>query len=233
MRRVSACIHSPTHTYTPILTTSTCSSSIPGRVGKMHKITNFTGQARHGWDRMTPAAFGMSRPHSDVSASQQLRRPQGPPSATPANPVDSTVNLAFNVPFASNLPGPEAEDVLHSSPGAFQRWTFPAGTADGIPTHKLPVHADNIEALRKLCRQISEQSGGRIEASVTSSELKAAQSLQRRPNGQVSNVCISGEGDLVHKMRAKVLNETPISLVRHTTHAVQNMLIRLQAILHR
>lgn len=179
----------------------------------MHKITTFTGQARHGWDRMAPAAFGMSRPHADVSASQQLRRPQGPPTGGPPAPVDTTVNLAFNVPFASNLPGPEVEDVLHSSPGAFQRWTFPPGTADGTPIHKLPVHANNIETLRKLCRQISEQSSGRIEASVTSSELKAAQSLQRRSNGQVTNVCISGEGDLVHKMRAKILNETPISLV--------------------
>ena len=108
----------------------------------MHKITNFTGQARHGWDRMTPAAFGMSRPHADVSASQQLRRPQGPPTGAPQSSVDSIVNLAFNVPFASNLPGPEVEDVLHSSPAAFQRWTFPVGTAEGTPIHKLPVHSD-------------------------------------------------------------------------------------------
>jgi hypothetical protein len=180
----------------------------------MHKITNFTGQARHGWDRMTPAAFGMSRPHADVSASQQLRRPPGPPTGASQSSVDSTVNLAFNVPFASSLPGPEVEDVLHSSPGAFQRWTFPVGTTEGTPIHKLPIHANNIEALRKLCRQISDQSVGRLEASVTSSELKAAQSLRRRPNGQVTNVCISGDGDLVHKMRAKILNETPISLVR-------------------
>ena len=195
----------------------------------MHKITNFTGQARHGWDRMTPAAFGMSRPHADVNASQQLRRPPGPPTGAPQAPVDATVNLAFNIPFASNLPGPEVEDILHSSPGALQRWTYPAGTAEGTPLHKLPVHANNIEALRKLCRQISEQSGGRLEASVTSSELKAAQSLQRRPTGQVTNVCISGDGDLVNKMRAKILNETPISLVRRLIAAFQTVLIPLLA----
>jgi hypothetical protein len=183
----------------------------------MHKITNLTGQARHGWDRMAPAAFGMSRPHTDVSASQQLRRPPGPPAGPQAPPVDSTVNLSFNVPFASNLPGPEVEDVLHFSPGAFQRWTFPAETAEGTPIHKLPVHSNNVESLRKLCRQVSEQSGGRIDASVTSSELKAAQSLQRRPNGQVTNVCISGDGEIVPKMRAKILNETPISLVRQAS----------------
>jgi hypothetical protein len=189
----------------------------------MHKITNFTGQARHGWDRMAPAAFGMSRPHAAVSTSQQLRRPQGPPTGVPQPiVVDSTVNLAFNVPFASNLPAPEVEDILHSSPGALQRWTFPVGTAESTPTHKLPIHANNVEALRKLCRQISEQSGGRLEASVTSSELKASQSLQRRPHGQVTNVCISGDGDLVNKMRAKILNETPISLVRQPSQAFES-----------
>lgn len=192
----------------------------------MHKITNFTGQARHGWDRMTPASFGISRPHTDISASQHLRRPQGPPTAPPQSPADSTVNLAFNIPFASNLPGPEPEDILHSSPGAFQRWTFPSGTADGTSVHNLPIHANNIEALRNLCRQISEQSGGRIEASVTSSELKPSQSLQRRANGQVTNVCLSGDGDL-HKMRAKILNETPIALVRRASANPDEILLTI------
>lgn len=179
----------------------------------MHKITNFTGQARHGWERMTPA-FGMSRPHTDMSNSQQpLRRPHGAPPVTPPSGGDSTVNLSFNVPFSSNLAGPDVEDVLHSSPGAFQRWTFPDGTEEGTPMHKLPVHANNVETLRNTCRQIGENSGGRIEATVTSSEPKAVQSLQRRPQGLVTNVCISGDGETVHKMRAKILNETPISLV--------------------
>jgi hypothetical protein len=184
----------------------------------MHKISNFTGQARHGWERMTPA-FGMSRPHTDMSNSQQppLRRPHGaPPVTPPSGSADTTVNLSFNVPFSSNLAGPDPEDILHSSPGAFQRWTFPEGTEEGTPIHKLPVHANNVETLRKSCRQLSENSGGRIEATVTSSEPKAVQSLQRRPQGLVTNVCISGDGETVHKMRAKILNETPISLVRHT-----------------
>lgn len=52
-----------------------------------------------------------------------------------------------------------------------------------------------------------------MEATVTSSEPKAAPSLQRRPQGLVTNVCLSGDGDTVRKMRAKILNETPISLV--------------------
>jgi hypothetical protein len=178
----------------------------------MHKISNFTGQARHGWERMTPA-FGMSRPQTDMTNSQSLRRPPGAPPTTPPSGGDSTVNLSFNVPFSSNLAGPDIEDVLHSSPGSLQRWTFPDGTAEGTPIHKLPVHASNVEALRRLCRQIGESSSGRIEATVTSSEPKAVQSLQRRPQGLVTNVCISGDGETVHKMRAKILNETPIALV--------------------
>ncbi|OAX78418.1 hypothetical protein ACJ72_07275 [Emergomyces africanus] len=176
----------------------------------MHKITNFTGQARHGWERMTPT-FGMSRPHQDMS-NQALRRPHGPPPITVPPGVDTTVTLSFNVPFSSNLAGPDPEDILHSSPGAFQRWTFPEGTPEGTPIHKLPVHTNNLDALRKLCRNVSESSHGRIEATVTSSEPKAVASLQRRPQGLVTNVCISGDGETVQQVRQNILKETPIAL---------------------
>ncbi|EXJ63888.1 hypothetical protein A1O7_00223 [Cladophialophora yegresii CBS 114405] len=179
----------------------------------MHKISNFTGQARHGWERMTPAAFGMSRFHQDMPTPQPLRRPQGSPGivSQPASEA-SPVNLSFNVPFASNLAGPEPDEILHSSPGAFQRWTFPAGTPEGTPTHKLPVHVQNEDTLRSLCAYISEQSGGHIQATVTSSEPKTGPALHRKSQGLVTNVCISGDGDLVFKMRAKILNETPIMM---------------------
>ncbi|KAM5476015.1 hypothetical protein MauCBS54593_000698 [Microsporum audouinii] len=236
----------------------------------MHKISNFTGQARHGWERMTPT-FGMSRPQQDAP-NTQYRRPQGPgqpppqqphhqqhpshhqqpqhqqhqhqhqhqqhqqhqhqhqPSqsaspdptsgaSTPAGTVLSAasveqpmINISFNIPFSSNLPGPDPADILHSSPNAFQRWTFPEGTPEGTPIHRLPVHTQHVDSLRKLCRQMSESSGGLIEATVTSSELKMASSMQRRHHGLVTNVCISGEADLVRQMRAKIYKETPIVL---------------------
>lgn len=187
----------------------------------MHKISNFTGQARHGWERMTPA-FGMSRPHADIPPGNQssLRRAHGPPppqALTPTAPVDPTVNLSFNVPFSSNLAGPDVDDVLHSSPTALQRWTFPEGTSAETPIHQLPVHINHVESLRRLCRHIAESSGGRLEATVTSSEPKTVASLQRRPQGLVTNVCLSGDGETVRKMRAKILNETPISLVCRCT----------------
>ncbi|KAK2740538.1 hypothetical protein FQN57_006041 [Myotisia sp. PD_48] len=225
----------------------------------MHKISNFTGQARHGWERMTPA-FGMSRPQQELPNSQQpFRRPPVPPQPSQQHPssgssssqqqqqqqqlqvpsttmspgtvidaaslatmgtppapppprVDPIVNVSFNIPFSSNLAGPEPADILHSTPGAFQRWTFPEGTPEGSPIHRLPVHAHNVDTLRKLCRQISESSKGRIEAAVTSSEPKMVPSLQRRPHTLVTNVCISGEAELVAKMKSKIYRETPIVL---------------------
>ena len=182
----------------------------------MQKLSNFTGQARHGWEKMTPAAFGMGRQPMDVNVPPPIKR-HGPIATAPLSPLtpaETLVNLSFNVPFSSNLTGPDPEEVLHASPAAFQRWTHPTGTEDGTPTHKLPVHANNVEQLRKLCKGLSEGSGGRLEAAVTSSEPKAIPALQRRPlKGLVTNVCVSGDADVVTKMRAKILNETPIALV--------------------
>ncbi|KAI7599667.1 hypothetical protein KC343_g15951, partial [Hortaea werneckii] len=78
----------------------------------MHKISNFTGQARHGWEKMTPSmGFGMSRPQhppQDISIAPPAAKrsvvgtSMSPNPAVPGHPV----NLSFNVPFNSNLPGP-------------------------------------------------------------------------------------------------------------------------------
>lgn len=180
----------------------------------MHKITTFTGQARHGWERMTPA-FGMSRQQEMPPSSQSFRRPHGPPvPVTPSQALDPTTNVSFNVPFSSDLAGPEPTDILHSTPAAFQRWTFPEGTPEGTPVYRLPVHAENLDSLRKLCRKISDSSNGRIETTVTSTEPKKMESLHRKAQNLVTNVCISGDSDVVHKMKAKIYKETPIALVR-------------------
>ena len=184
----------------------------------MHKISNFTGQARHGWERMAPAGFGgMSRMHQDMNTPQPLRRPQTSSSTSlPSQPgSDPTpVNLSFNVPFSYSLAGPEKEEILHSSPGALQRWTVPAGAADNAPTHKLPVHVQNEERLRTLCQYLSDQTGGRVQAVVTSSEPNTQPALHLKSRSLVTNVCVSGDSDLVYKIRARILNETPIMMVR-------------------
>lgn len=234
----------------------------------MQKLSNFAGQARHGWEKMPPA-FGMGRPHDgqqpgpgqqqqqqqhQVGPSlsgqgpqhqhqqhqqqqqhhphphpqhphqhQHMKRGAGLPAGGPLSPhpspFDSIVTLSFNVPFSSNLAGPLPDEILHASPGAAQRWTFPEGTDPiNTPSYKLPVHIRNEDLLRQLCKALSDSSGGRLEAAVTASEPKPTPASQRLPRkGLVTNVCVSGEGDMVHKMRAKILNETPIALVRVCT----------------
>ncbi|MCJ1426371.1 hypothetical protein MMC29_004274 [Sticta canariensis] len=149
----------------------------------------------------------------DLPISHSIKRPVVSSPMSPQTPVDSTVNLSFNVPFSSNLIGPDVEEILHASPEALRRWTFPDGTEEGTPTHKLPVHANNVEQLRRLCKILSDGAVARVEATVTSSEAKPIPTLQQRPlKGLVTNVCVSGDADMVHKMRAKILNETPIAL---------------------
>lgn len=184
----------------------------------MQKLSNFTGQARHGWEKMTPTmGFGRPQQHDMSIHPPPVKRSLGTNSAMSPTSIASghQVNLSFNVPFASNLSGPEGEEVIYASPNAFARWTQPEGTAEGIPTHELPVHRNNVENLRGLCKSMSDTSGGAIQATVTSSKPKPVPGMQRGPlTALVTNVCISGDSEVVHKMRAKILNETPITLVR-------------------
>lgn len=186
----------------------------------MHKISNFTGQARHGWEKVGPSmGFGMSRPQHQqpdlAVAPSSAKRSLGATSMSPNPAVPGhMVNLSFNVPFNSNLPGPDKEDVLYSSTGAFQKWIHPEGAAEETPNHALPIHTRNVENLRSLCKQMSESSGERINATVTSSKPKPVPGMQRGPlTALVTNVCISGDAEVLHKMRAKILNDTPITLV--------------------
>lgn len=182
----------------------------------MHKISNFTGQARHGWEKINPT-MGFSRPHQpqDISVTPPIKRSVTGSSMSPNPAVPGhMVNLSFNIPFNSNLPGPDKEDVLYSSLGAFQKWVHPEGAAEDTPNHALPVHTRNVENLRSLCKQMSESSGERIHATVTSAKPKPVPGMQRGPlTALVTNVCISGDAEVVHKMRARILNETPITLV--------------------
>ena len=152
----------------------------------------------------------------DLPIPSPIKRPSlnGQP-ISPLTPIDPLVNLSFNVPFASHLPGPDVEEIIHASPKALERWIFPEGTDPDTPVHKLPVHHQNVEQLRRFCRVLTEGNPGRMEATVTSSEPKPTPTLQRRTQrGFVTNVCVSADGDTVHKMRAKILNETPIALVK-------------------
>lgn len=191
----------------------------------MHKISNFTGQAaRHGWDKIPQmASFGMSRSHNDLPATAAMKRPAhaGSNPGSHAIAPGAQVNLSFNVPFKSHLQGPEAEDVLYASPGAFDRWTHPAGTAENAPIYELPVHNQHVENLRTLCKEMSDRSEGLIHANVMSSEPRPVPGFQRGPlRALITNVCLSGEVELANRMRCRILTESPISLVRRNFHAL-------------
>jgi hypothetical protein len=126
--------------------------------------------------------------------------PISPPAA-----ADALIHYSFNVPFASDLAGPNIEDIVYATPEAIDRWTHPEDAPDDVPIHDLPVHANNVVNLRKLCKDITN-SPLPIEAHVKSSEPK-------RVKGQVINVCLTGSPEMVHKSRETILNDTPVALV--------------------
>ncbi len=117
--------------------------------------------------------FGMSRPQQmqqdiSIAPAPTTKRPTTATSASP-NPAVAghLINLSFNVPFNSNLAGPDRDDVLYSSPNALQKWTHPEGTGEDTANHALPVHTRNVEILRKMCQQMSEESGEGAQERVT------------------------------------------------------------------
>lgn len=176
----------------------------------MNKIANM----RNWSERMSPAFSMSSRPN--LGMSMQGLHPHhkitpgvgvgvGASPITPPQIGDSVIHHAFNVPFASDLAGPNTEDILHATTDAVLRWTHPAEAPDDVPVHELPVHADNLGRLRKMCKDITS-SPLPIEAHVISTTPKHVK-------GQVTTVCLSGSLDLVWQTREKLLNETPLSLV--------------------
>jgi hypothetical protein len=168
----------------------------------MNKLANM----RHWSERMGPG-FGMSRPNMNMTAmTPQQKTTHGSSPILSPTAADTPIHYSFNVPFASDLAGPNVEDILYATSGAVERWTHPADAPDDVPIYELPVHAQNVTNLRKLCKDLT--SGPLpIEAHVKSSEPK-------RVKGQVTNVCLSGSPELVHKSRETILNDTPLALVR-------------------
>ncbi|EJT77826.1 KH domain-containing protein, variant [Gaeumannomyces tritici R3-111a-1] len=169
----------------------------------MNKLANM----RHWSERMSPANFGMSsRPNVPMPAipPHQKVASQGAPPQTPPHVLDSPIHYSFNVPFSSDLAGPNTEDILHATADAVLRWTHPEDAPDDVPVFELPVHAQNLASLRKLCKDISA-SPLDIEAHVISTSPKNIK-------GQVTTVCLSGAPELVYRTRETILNDTPLSL---------------------
>lgn len=173
---------------------------------------------------MTPSAinFGMQRQQPPDSITAQTPASNlFPKRASDIAPTRQTaprynpLNLSFNVPFSSNLGGPDVDDIIHATPGAFDRWTHPEGADEDTPIHLLPVHVENVENLKSLCRHMSDSSEGRLQASVTTSKPRQIPGLQvPSVKTLVTNVCLAGDAELVKRMRGRILTDTPISLVR-------------------
>ncbi|KAK3987830.1 meiotically up-regulated gene 60 protein [Cladorrhinum sp. PSN332] len=183
----------------------------------MNKLTTSMRQ----WpERMSQGNFGMTRSHMGMPAINPRRDVPTqipPPVPTPSIPgPEAQISYAFNVPFASDLAGPDTEDILHATDAAVLRWTHPAEVPDDVPVHDLPVHSKNLEDLRKLCHNIS-QNGFPIEANVVSSTPKNGRGL-------VTTVYLYGHPDYVYKAREDILNQTPLSL-RCTTIDVEGHLV--------
>jgi hypothetical protein len=167
----------------------------------MNKLTSM----RH-WP--SPGGFSMSRANMGMQAAINPRRvmaTQGPPPIAAPPVPDGPIHYSFNVPFASDLAGPNTEDILHATTDAVLRWTHPEEAPDDVPVHELPVHAMNLAQLRQLCRDITSNTMP-VEAHVISATPKIAR-------GHVTTVCLSGAADLVQQTRDTILNHTPLSLV--------------------
>lgn len=157
--------------------------------------------------------FSMSRQNMNMAAvTQHPKTAHGPVPISPQPAGDALIHYSFNVPFASDLAGPNTEDIVYATADAVLKWTHPEDAPDDVPVHELPIHASNVSQLRKLCKELS--SGPLpIEAHVKCSEPK-------RVKGQVVNVCLTGSPELVHKSRETILNDTPLALVSPLAYKV-------------
>lgn len=170
----------------------------------MNKLANM----RHWSERMSPN-FGMSgRPN--MPGNPMSTHPKNTPQAGPAlaNPqvAEATITYSFNIPSSTELAGPNTEDILHSTADAVLRWTHPEDAPDDVQVHELPVHAQNLANLHRLCRDLSNGPLP-IEAHVMSNAPKNGRAQQ------ITTVCLSGSSELVNKSRETILNEIPIALV--------------------
>lgn len=185
----------------------------------MNTIAN---SARSGWDRMTRPSmpFGGHRSNSAVDMQAAHRPPMRTataPNASAAPAGHLPVTLSFNIPFNSELAGPKREEVIYSSPGAFDRWVQPEGSEDK-PIYDLPVHAQHRDSLEMLCEQIVHKTNGQIRYFIRSGHPKPVAGMPPRSKAWVTNVCLRGLYDVVHGTRQALLNSTPISLVGRGQH---------------
>ena len=186
----------------------------------MNKLANM----RQWGERIGPN-FVMGRPNPNVPMNMNAHpknAPQaGPPLSSP-HAADATIHCSFQVPFASDLAGPNTEDILHATTDAVLRWTHPEDAADDVPVHELPVHVQGVSTLTRLCQDLT--SGPLpIEAYVSTTPAGNGK------GGQVTTICLSGSPDLVYKSREAIFNDTPIAMRCTTIDIDGNLVCDLKA----
>lgn len=180
--------------------------ALPPTLLTMNKLANM----RQWSERINPTNFsGMGRPNMPMNPLNQPHKNPAQPGLPLTSPhaADATIHCSFNVPFSSDLAGPNTEDILHATTDAVLRWTHSADAPDDIGVHELPAHAEGLNTLNKLCRDLTTGPLP-IEAHIRTSNPDASKSQQ------IVTVCLSGSPDLVHKSREAIYNDLPISLVR-------------------
>lgn len=136
------------------------------------------------------------------------------PIHAPKSRDDSTLNClnySFCIPFTI-IPGPDSNDIILATSGAVDNWLHPPGSPPDSPACKLPVHTRNVEALKKLCKEISESPDYKCRAMVVVSEPKHA-SFRTRKQGVVTNVWLAGDPDMVLRVKGHILQSSPVALV--------------------
>jgi hypothetical protein len=181
----------------------------------MHKITNFAGGVRHGWEM---PFVNRSQQH-EMPMNGAYRKPQaGPAMQQHPFPPGTPITLCFKVPLNNVLAGPDMALVIYSSPGASEKWSHPKDSPEDTPTHRLPVHVQHVEDLRALCSRMTTEYG--VEATVTvgrAANVAPVIGMQPTPtNNVVANVCLHGpDYERVRMAREALLNQSPITMVRH------------------
>jgi hypothetical protein len=128
------------------------------------------------------------------------------PSGFNALDTGEIITMVFRVPFASELHGPDTEDILHATTDAAERWTHPQNAPDDVPVYKLPAHARNLEGLEELCTTLTAAQG--VDATVHTAYPKGIS------GPQVVTVSLVGLADNVLTARSEILQDTNIYLVR-------------------
>lgn len=141
-------------------------------------------------------------------------------------PPGTLVSMSFNVPLNSSIQGPDVADVIFSTAGALERWTFPSTAQPALPVYALPVHTHDVDQLRSLCNTLSTESQGMLHAEVLCSESKTVPGLQRGPlHSLVTNVSIHGEVRAATRTRGIILGRSPIMMKTITIPIDKRLLV--------